>query len=63
MKWKWLEMLAGILLVVGGLNWGLALFNVNLVTAIFGAGWFTKVIYGAVGLSAIYMAWMYFDKK
>ncbi len=43
-----------ILLIVGGLNWGLALWNVNLVTALLGAGTLANVVYGLVGLSALY---------
>ena len=50
-----------VLLIVGGLNWGLALWNINLVTALLGAGTLTNVVYGLVGLSAlyeIYYAWL-----
>lgn len=45
-----------ILLVVGGLNWGLiGLFRFDLVAALFGyMSWFTRVIYILVGFSAIY---------
>ena len=52
-------MVAFILLVVGGLNWGLVgLFNYNLVSMIFGTGMLTNVIYDLVGLSAIYAIFM-----
>lgn len=60
---KTLDILALVLLVVGGLNWGLvALFNFDLVAAITGAGGFGSknllgaVVYGLVGISALYMA-------
>lgn len=44
-----------ILLVVGGLNWGLiGLFNYNLVASIFGVGgWLPRTVYALVGLSAV----------
>lgn len=48
-----------ILVIVGGLNWGLVgLFDYNLVSSIFGSGMLTNVIYDLVGLSALYMAFM-----
>ncbi len=48
--------IALILVVIGGLNWGLVgLFNYNLVQAIFGTGTVSSVIYVLVGLSALYM--------
>lgn len=51
-----LDWVAMILLVVGGLNWLLVgLFSFNLVTLIFGAGLFAKIVYALVGLSAIYI--------
>jgi uncharacterized protein len=57
-----LELLAGVLLVVGGLNWGLvAAAKFDLVAWIFGLDFgqtnaATRVIYGLVGLSAVYGA-------
>jgi uncharacterized membrane protein YuzA (DUF378 family) len=60
---KQLDILAAILLIVGGLNWGLvALANFDLVAAITGAGEFGSknalgaVVYGLVGLAALYRA-------
>lgn len=60
---KPLDVLAAVLLVVGGLNWGLVAFlNFDLVAAITGAGGFGAknafgaVIYGLVGLAAVYQA-------
>ena len=52
---KIVHMIAFILLVVGGLNWGLAVFDINLVEMLLGAGMLAKVVYGLVGLSAVYM--------
>ena len=63
---KTLNLLALLLLIVGGLNWGLvALADFDLVALITGAGGFGQknllgaVIYGLVGLAAIYqlMGW------
>ena len=52
-----LDWLALILLVIGGLNWGLVgIFNLNLVEVIFGdMTIITKIIYAVVGLSAVYL--------
>jgi hypothetical protein len=54
---KSIDVLAAILLVVGGLNWGLVgLFQFDLVAALFGgqgAG-LARVVYSLVGLAAIY---------
>ena len=53
---KAIHMIAFILLVIGGLNWLLVAFGWNLVTAIFGMGTLTNVIYILVGLSALIIA-------
>jgi len=55
---KWLHMVAFVLLVVGGLNWGLVgIFDFNLVASLFVAGSMTEmIVYGLVGISAIYIA-------
>jgi uncharacterized membrane protein YuzA (DUF378 family) len=52
-----LNTIAMILLVVGGLNWGLVgAFDFNLVTTIFGDTMLTTIIYILVGLSALLVA-------
>ena len=50
--------LAGLLTVVGALNWGLiGLFNVNLIERLFGASpMLVKWVYIAVGLSGLIFA-------
>jgi uncharacterized membrane protein YuzA (DUF378 family) len=55
---KTLDILAAILLVVGGLNWGLVgLLNFDLVAALLGAGsLLAKAVYTLVGLAAVYQA-------
>ena len=51
-----LDWVAGILVIIGGLNWGLVgAFDWNLVSTIFGAGAFANIVYILVGLSALYM--------
>jgi len=51
---KVLDITATVLLIIGGLNWGLVgLFEFDLVQTIFGQGTFAQIIYIAVGLSAI----------
>ena len=58
-----LDWIALVLVIIGGLNWGLVgLFNWNLVEAVFGAvSWLMKLVYILVGLSALYM--LYFLSK
>ncbi|MBI4022938.1 DUF378 domain-containing protein [Candidatus Berkelbacteria bacterium] len=60
MKMNTLDWIAWILVIIGGLNWGLVgLFEYNLVDELFGVGsGVSKVIYDLVGLSAIYMLFM-----
>ncbi|EJW13055.1 hypothetical protein A33M_0547 [Rhodovulum sp. PH10] len=51
---KAINLITLILIIVGGINWGLVgLFEFNLVDAIFGAD-FARVIYVIVGLSALW---------
>jgi uncharacterized protein len=48
--------IALILVVIGGINWGLVgLFDFNLVTAIFGDSIITTIIYVLVALAALYL--------
>lgn len=69
MKLNPIEKVAYILLMVGGLNWGLiGFFEYNLVDEIFGAGsGVSRVIYAVVGVAALYviysMAVMIANKK
>jgi uncharacterized membrane protein YuzA (DUF378 family) len=53
-----IDVIAAVLLVVGGLNWGLVgLFDFDLVAALFGAGsMLARVVYVLVGLAAAYQA-------
>ena len=55
---KMLTTLALVLIVVGGLNWGLVgFFNFDLVAAIFGEmAIVSRIVYALVGLSALLIA-------
>lgn len=63
MKKNFLDWLTLVLVIVGGLNWGLVgLFSFDLVNFIFGSvAWLARTIYVLVGLSAVYM--IYFAAK
>ncbi len=52
-----MDWVALILIIVGGLNWGLVgIFNFNLVSMIFGdMSSIARIVYALVGVSAIYM--------
>jgi len=58
---KSLDVLIAVLLVVGGLNWGLVgLFNFDLVATLLGQmSALSRIVYAVVGISAIYylLAW------
>lgn len=62
---KALTLLALVLLVVGGLNWGLVgLFQFDLVATIFGAAsLLSNIVYILVGLSALYVAAVVLPKE
>ncbi len=52
-----LKIIALVLVIVGGLNWGLVgAFNFDLVATLFGVmSVISKIVYVLVGLSAIYL--------
>ncbi|MFH1649124.1 MAG: DUF378 domain-containing protein [Candidatus Woesearchaeota archaeon] len=54
------DWIALVLVIIGGLNWGLwGAFKFNLVSAVFSAvGWLESLIYILVGISALYMIYM-----
>lgn len=55
---KGIDIIAGILLILGGLNWGMiGFFHIDVIGTIFGVGTAaTRVAYALVGLSALYEA-------
>lgn len=60
-----LDWIVKVLLLVGGLNWGLVgFFNYELVGALLGPGsTATRVVFGAVGLAALYKVWCLAQEK
>ena len=58
MKMNAVDYVAFVLVVVGGLNWGLVgAFEFNLVDTLFGEGSaLSRVVYVLVGLAAVYLA-------
>ena len=59
---KAVHAIAFILVVIGGLNWGLVAINANydVVAAVLGAGSIiARIVYALVGISAIYLAVMH----
>jgi uncharacterized protein len=64
---KNLDLVATILLVVGGLNWGLVgAANFDLVAAIFGPmSPLSRIVYVLVGLAALYriLQWKSMDRR
>jgi len=51
-----IDIIAVIILIIGGLNWGLiGLFEWNFVASVFGyTSVLTRTIYALVGISAVY---------
>lgn len=64
-KMNWLDWLALVLVLIGGLNWGLVgLFNFDLVAALLGAmSALSRTVYTLVGLAALYMVYGAATKK
>jgi uncharacterized membrane protein YuzA (DUF378 family) len=58
MKLNWLDITTLVLVIVGGLNWGLVgIFQYDLVAQLFGASPVLKnIVYDLVGLAAIWLA-------
>lgn len=61
---KTIDIIAMILIIVGGINWGLVgLFQFDLVAAIFGSmNAISRVVYSLVGISAVYEAFVVFGR-
>jgi len=62
---KKIDLIAMVLLLIGGINWGLVgAFNYNIVANLLGdASMMTRVVYGLVGLCALYYAYKFMQKK
>lgn len=57
MRMNGLDWVAYVLVIIGGINWGLVgVFDFNLVTKLFGNdSALSNIIFGLVGLSALYL--------
>ncbi|MEC7838756.1 MAG: DUF378 domain-containing protein [Chlamydiota bacterium] len=54
---KLVDLIASILLIIGGLNWGLVgLFDYNIVAHLVGGTGIDSIIYIAVGVAAVWHA-------
>ena len=58
---KTIDLIASILLIIGGLNWGLVgIFSFDLVATIFGdMSIISRIIYILVAVSALYMIFLW----
>lgn len=58
---KGFDVFVAVLLVIGGLNWGLVgFFGFDLVASIFGGmSIFSRIVYAVVGLCAIYQVFQW----
>jgi len=56
-KLKTLDILSLVLVIVGGLNWGLVgILNFDLVATIFGdMSTLSRIVYSLVGISSVYV--------
>lgn len=59
------DMIAHLLVVIGGINWGLVgFFDYNLVDSLFGEGsMLARIIYALVGLAALWVLYLMFAKS
>jgi len=59
-----ITLIATIIAIIGCVNWFLVgVFTFNLVTLIFGAGIFARIIYAIVGLAGFWLVYVLIAKK
>lgn len=63
MNKKLINKTALALVLIGAINWGLAVFDVNLVSAIFRFGWLINTVYILVAISGLYLIKDLFKSK
>ena len=52
---KNIDKIATLLILLGGVNWGLiGFFNFDLIESVFGDTWMDRATYLLIGLSAVY---------
>lgn len=63
-KFGLVEWIAFILIIIGGLNWGLVgLFNFDVVAVFFGQSIIAKAIYILIGIAAVYKLYYAFKTR
>ena len=65
MKRNWLDILALIIIIIGGINWGLVgFFKFDLVSFLFGdLSMITRIVFAIVGIAAIYSLVLFWKLK
>jgi len=64
MKLTGLGWVAYILVLIGGLNWGLiGAFEYNLISSILGTGILTQIVYILAGVGAIYLFFIHVVRR
>lgn len=65
MERNWLDIVCLILIIIGGINWGLiGFFNFDLVSVIFGnMSMITRIIFAVVGIAGIYSLVLFWKLK
>jgi len=59
-----ITLIATIIAIIGCLNWFLVgVFTFNLVTLIFGAGIFARIIYAIVGIAGFWLVYVLIKNK
>ena len=63
---NWIDRIALLLIVVGGVNWGsVGLFQYDLVGALFGgmSGMISRIIFTLVGVAALWCVSLFFRSR
>ena len=59
-----ITLIATIIAIIGCINWFLVgVFTFNLVTWIFGAGIFARIVYGLVGIAGFWLIYVLIKKR
>ena len=58
MKNNWLDWIALVLVIIGGLNWGLIAINSSWNVVAMLGDLIARIVYGLVGLAALYSIYM-----
>lgn len=59
-----LAWVARILVLIGGINWGLVgLFHIDIVASLLGDGLLARLIYIVIGVAAGYLCYLIYESK